>query len=240
MKRTGVILFLLSMVFLWTGCASTKSSVVYDQKDPIALVSVVSNGDINWIDEEPIDPKSGGFFTDKFAKGDPDVVFVTSAAKLINTAETIFLNAAAESPLVNLAEKGTVLNSRSYRDARINQYQAKREYVISGGYRFVDFRDKEFPSALAEETGIQRCMFVEFDFTKAMVSGFGKQGSCRAEVTMKIIVNDAKGKTVYRNSTSFWSRDTIKVSGGTYSQSELLALFEPVISILCSEFFGRR
>jgi hypothetical protein len=144
------------------------------------------------------------------------------------------------SPLMTLAAKEMVLNSGSYRNAKTNQQQERQKYVKADGYRLVDYRDKNFSNALAGETGIQRSMFVEFNFTKNMTSGFGKNGNCRAEATMTVLVNNEQGKTIYKNSFSSWSISTVKVSSGTYSQSELLELFEPVIKDLCQEFLAQR
>ena len=240
MTRTSVVGFSLGLILLWTGCVSYKGAVVFDQKDPIALVSVISNADINWKGEEPIDFKSAGFLFNKAPKEDSDITYITGADELIDTAEMTFWNAMTESPLINLAEKETVLNSSAYRNASVRKNYGKNKAINATGYRFVDYRDKNFSRALAGETGIQRSMFVEFNFTKAMTSGFGKNGKGRAEVTMLVIVNNAQGKAVYRNSFSSWSSSTLKVSGGDYSQSELLALFEPVIKNLCKEFLGRQ
>ena len=234
MKRANFIFIAAGLILSVTGCVSSGKAITA-QRDPIALVSVVSNRDINWKGEEPTSPNAFSIFGNRSLQEDPDMTLVSYADELINTAERLFRNAINDSPIINLAEKDAVLSSRAYREARTNE-PARNSLVKPGDYRFVNFRDKNFPAALAGETGIQRVMFVDFDFTKTMFSGFGKNGDGRAELDMNILILDSRGKTLYNKKISSWSRSTIKVTGGAYSQTELIELFEAVINNACREF----
>lgn len=238
MKRTSLIFFAVLPLFLGAGCVSS-GKVLVAQKDPIALVSIVSNGDINWEGEDSTDPGRAGPLTNRTLRQNPELTIVTNADELIVTAETLFRNAVNNSGAINLAEKEPVVNSRAYGNARENAVQIFDEMATPPGYRLINFRDKNFPPALAEETGIQRCMFVEFDLTREMASGIGKNGSCRAKVEMKVFVLDARGKKLYEKVHSLSSLDAIKVSNGAYLESELLGLFEPTITELCGEFLSQ-
>ena len=235
MKRAAFVLLVVNVVFLGAGCA-TSGAALLAQKDPIALVSVVSNWDINWKDEDPINPNSAGFLIDKALRDDPDLTVVSYADELITTAETLFQNAIANSPLINLAEKKTVLSSRAYQEAKLNNIQINHKMVKPAEYRFVNYRDRNFPAAMINETGIQRSMFVEFNFTKSMVSGFGKNGNLRADIDMIITILDSKGKTIYRKMVSSWSGSSIRVASEVYSRTGLMELFEDAISEVCHEF----
>ena len=234
MKKTSFIFIVAGLILFSMGCVSSGKAII-EPRDPIALVSVVSNRDINWNSEGPTDPNTFSLFGNRALRDDPDMVIVSSADELINTAETLFRNAINASPIINLAEKETVLSSRSYREARTNE-PARNTLVKPADFRFVNYRDKNFPVALASETGIQRIMFVEFDFTKAMYSGFGKNGEVRAELDMNILILNSSRKTLYNKKFSSWSRSTIKVSGGVYSQTGLMELFEAAIKDACQNF----
>ena len=243
MKRAAFVLLtmlVVGFVCLVAGCVSSGKAALLSQRDPIALVSVVSNWDINWKDEEPTDPSIVNPLvsptTRRAQREDPDLTTVSNAEELINTAELSIRDTMAGSGLINLAEKDTVLLSRAYQEARLNRYQINREDVYPEGYRLVDYRDKNFPPALAAETGIQRSMFVEFIFTKSMYSGFGKSGNCGAEVDMRVLILDARGRTLYNKTVSAGSRSSIKVSSGMYSQNGLAGLFDSAISDACYEF----
>ena len=217
------------------GCASSGKAV-FAQMEPIALVSVVSNGDINWQGEASTNPNTASPLSNRILRSDEDLALVTSADELINTAEKIIRDKFAVSQQVILAEKEAVLFSRAYRNAGLNKIQAYDKDAKPEAYEFIDRRDKGFPAALAAEIGIQRSMFVEFNFTKVLAKGMKTIGSCRANVEMKVFVLDAAGKTLYSKTFSIKSLDTIKVSYGVYSQTGLLELFESAISDVCDEF----
>jgi len=218
------ILVAVSLVFFGAGCASSGKAVLLAQKDPIALVSVVSNEDVNWKGEKPTDPNIIGVFTKRKLGQDPDLAVITSSTEIIDKAESMFREAMAASKHINLAEKDTVFRSRSYQDAAERKYP-NRDMVKSENYRFVNYRDKNFPAALAAETGIQRTMFVEFNFTKFVYLGASLMGTMKPNVEMIVTIQDARGKTIYRKTVSSASSTAIKVVNEVYSQSELLELF---------------
>ena len=240
MKKLGLIWLLAGLSCLAAGCASSGKAALLARRDPIALVSVISNGDINWKGEDPIDVATMGPLARRTLRSDPDMVFVTHAEELIDTAESVFREFMDESMLINLAEKGTVLLSQAYQNAQINRYQASqeqnRELAKPVGYRLIDFRDKNFPAALAAETGIDRFMYLEFNFTKAMATGVGKIGNYKANVEMKVSILNTKGKIIYRRTYVLGSRITGKVSSGAYSGKELLSLCHETVIDLCYEF----
>ena len=238
MKKTGLILLAAILLIVGAGCVTTNTSVLTAERDPIALVGMVSNMYVFWHEEEPIGPEPIGFVIPRAFRRDPDLVFAARADEIINTAEIMFRDALADSPLINLAEREAVLSSRTYQNARIQRRQAYDEMTMPTGYRFVDIRDRDFFSALARETGIQRSMFVEFDFTKAMSGGmaFGKSGNMRAELAMRVSVLDAQGRVIFRKSYTGWSDSTIEVSGGMYSQIGLTEIFESALGEVIFEF----
>jgi len=235
LKRAAKVLFSALLPLIVAACASSGKAV-FAQREPIALVSVTSNGDINWHGEESTNPNAASPLSNRALRTDEDLTLVTSADGLINTAEEIIWEKFSASQQVNLAEKGTVLFSRAYQNAGINKIQLYNKDAKPDAYAFIDRRDKGFPPALAAETGIQRSMFVEFGFTKVLAKGLKMTGSCRANVEMKVFVLDAGGKTLYSKTFSVKSVDTIKVSLGVYSQTGLLELFDSAINDVCDEF----
>jgi hypothetical protein len=104
------------------------------------------------------------------------------------------------------------------------------------GYRFINSSDKTFAEKLAAETGINSSMFIEFEFTKAMTSGIGKSGSCRAEVSMRVTMKNALGQTIRLKTYFAVGFENTKVSSGVYSQSELMNLFREAIANVCNVF----
>ena len=243
MRKASFVFITALLIISAAGCASSGKAII-EQKDPIALVSVISNWDINWKGEGPTNPNAFSIFGNSALRSDPDMTLVSYADELINTAETLFRNAIDASPLINLAEKEAVLASRAYREARANEparntmAKPTPDGTSGNDYRFVNNRDKNFPAALAGETGIQRVMFVEFDFTKAMYGGFGKNGEGRADVEMNVTILNSNGKTLYNRKFSSLGGSTIKITGGVYSQTGMMELFEEAIDNVCAIFLG--
>ena len=236
MKRVAFIIFAAGLVILETGCASSGKAALLSQKDPIALVSVVSNLNINWKGEEPVNPGNTGLLSRRPRREDPDIVVVSKMDEFIDTAGKLLRESFSNSAVINLADEETILNSRSYQEAQLNRHHLSRKMATPMGYRLVDHRDKNLPSALAREVGIQRSMFVEFNFTLDMATGFGKYGTCRANAEMMVLVLDARGKTIYRKILSAGSRPTIDVSDGKYSETGLLEILESVVTDVCLDF----
>ena len=235
MKRAGFVFIVFGLIYFGAGCASTGKAELLAQKGPIALISVVSNEDINWKDEAPTNPSSIGPLVRRKLRTDPDLAVITRADELINIAESIVRNTMAVSEQINLAEKETVLNSRAYQDAKTKKYP-NRDMVKPENFRFTDYRDKIFPPALAAETGIQLSLYVEFNFTKFIYTGLSLFGTCRANVEMTVIIVDANGKILYRKTNTAASESTTKVTNGIYSQPELIELFRESISDACHIF----
>ena len=239
MKRIGLALFITGISCLAAGCVSSGKAAFLANRDTIALVSVVSNGDINWKDEKPLDPKAIGSLVQRTLRSNTDLAVVTNADGIIDTAETIFRESMANSGRISLAEKGLVFSTQAYRDAQLNKHQLSREQVKPGGYQFIDYRDKNFASALAAETGIQYSMYVEFNFIKNMASGISKVGSFRANIDMTVLILNSQGKISYKKTISMPSSSAINVSNGVYSQSELIIALEDTISDICHEFLNK-
>ena len=238
MKRFSAVLLIPGLICLLSGCVSSGKATLLADREPVALVSVTSNYDINWKDEDSMDPKTPGPLVSSALKKDPELTFITNSNELINNAERILRSVLADFDVINLAEKERVLYSRAYMDARISSYQTRQKKVAPTNYRLVDYRDKNFAAALASETGIRRGMYVEFDFTKAMRSGFSKNGKLQVCVEMLVIILDEKGRTLYRKDFSAWSSDTAEVSQATYYEADLLRLFDAVINDISYDFIN--
>jgi len=239
MKIFKAVFLIPGLICLFSGCVSSSKAALMADREPVALVSVTSNYDINWKDEESLDPKVPGLLVGSALKKDPALTFVTNSNELINTAEGILRSVLADFDVINLAENERVLHSRAYREARISSYQTRQKKAAPANFRLVDYRDRNFAAALASETGIRRSMYVEFDFTKVMRSGFGKNGKLQACVEMLVIILDEKGKTLYRKDFTAWSSDTAEVSQATYYEADLLRLFDASIEEISVDFISQ-
>jgi hypothetical protein len=232
MRKTSI--FLIFVIFAFSSCASTKSGLFSEA--PIALVSVVSNYDINWKDEEATSDSAISRSLRRALGADEDWVIFTRADTIIDEIEEIIRKTLEASPLVSLAPKENVLGSRAYNEARIDLAQQKDRMVKPDGYRLISHLDKNFYPILAKETGIERSLFITLDLTKEMYSGFSKNGNGRAKVEMTVVLKDSRGKNLFYKAYTVSSSGTFKVTSGAYSQEELLEHLRSAINYVCQDF----
>jgi hypothetical protein len=212
------------------GCVTMGKGKDITYYAPVAVVSVVSNYDINWFGEAPLVKNAAGDFIRNtlWRRNDEEKVDVSKADALINEADSILRTTLAGAGIGEFVEKDQVIQARSYTNAKINSFQEKSGLITADGYRLVDYRDKSFPANMAEETGIQGYMFVTFNFTKSMTSGIGKNGTFRAQLEMAVTILNSGGKQIYTKTFNAYSHERISVSGGTYYHEELMDLFQEV------------
>jgi hypothetical protein len=244
MKKYGLICFILMGLCLCTGCASLLkkdlSSIV-----PVAVVSVVSNYDINWYGEGPslsssVADSTGRFIRRTLRRDDTTAVKISKADALIDEADVILRDMTSETGDAIFMEKSDVLAARAYAGAEINKRQENDEEIVKAeGYRFINYRDKAFAADLAAETGAGSAMYVTFEFTKVMASGIGKTGTLRAQVSMGVVIISAAGKTLYNRTHVITSAGKIPVSGGTYQEDELMDLLRSAIFDACDDFLSQ-
>ena len=231
-RRSLVVLIVATLAA--SGCATGKGAFFSDA--PVALVSIVSNYDINWKDEDPVSPSAVNSAYRRARRTDEDWVIVSSADMIIDEIEEIIRNTLEESPLVTLAPKDRALRSLSYNEARPNSVQEKNSMMTPEGYRLINNRDNNFYPALLAETGITRTLFITLDLTREMYSGVGKNGNCRAKVSMNVMLKDDRGKNLFHKTYDTYSRDTTRVTAGAYSQNEFLDLVLSAIEDACLDF----
>ncbi|MCL2092776.1 MAG: hypothetical protein FWH12_01155 [Treponema sp.] len=216
-------------LILGTSCVSGANARLTGDRTPIALVSLVANGDITWSGEGPVDAARLVASQRRTLERDSDLAVNVRSAELIDSAEAIFREVLETSLLIFLADPEDYLHTEAYEGAQLHRGHIREERASPEGYRMINPRDRDFPLALERETGIGRVMFVEFELSKAMSSGIGRTGQLRAQVDMTVDVLDATGRSLFRRRLSVQSSGSIRVASGIYSSSELIILFEDAI-----------
>ncbi|MCL2832574.1 MAG: hypothetical protein FWD78_05350 [Treponema sp.] len=233
----GISFVFISIVFftIFSGCATAGNQALFGSS-PVALVSVVANNDINWSGEAPTSRLVITRTQRRAMDADPDQNIATDTVILIDDAGEIIRTTLETSSNIVFAPASDVLNAASYKDARPNSNQAKDEMAKPEGFRYVYYRDNNFLSGFASETGINRMLFVTLNLTKSMSSGFSKNGTARANVSMTIMLKDETGKTLFNKVYESASRDVFKVEGGMYSEYELKQCMISAIQDACYYF----
>ena len=213
------------------GCATMDRSELFG-RSPIALVSVVSNNEVNWKGEGPFSPVMITRATRRTMQDNPDLVYNTTADAFIDEIEESIRTTLEKSPHITFASKETVLHSRSYSEAKPFNY-VKNEITMPSGYRYINSRDKNYLAASYRENGTSNHLFITLQLEKEMSSGFSKNGSFRIIVQMTVLLKDESGKTLFNKNYTVYSRDHANVSGGLYSEFEIRKMLLTSIQDAC-------
>jgi hypothetical protein len=223
---------LLMTAGLCMGCAGLRYQRETDltTRLPLGVVTVVSNYNIYWEDEDP-----GS--SDRPRKNDtPEKTRISRADTLISDAEAILQQSFVDAGITAVVPKSAIIESQAYQNAKRRFAWNNKRTLRAEGYEPINYADKDFAVALAEETGVKAGIYFVFDFSKAMASGIGKTGTFRAQVYMKVVVVDAEGKILYKRDRFVTSSDRIPVSFRVFNQNELLDLFRSAIANACYLF----
>jgi hypothetical protein len=232
-KRT-IAKFTLPLIIagLCMGCASIRYQRETDLSThlPLGVVTVLSNYNIYWDDEDP--GSSNRLKKDET----PEKTRVSRADTLISDAEAILQQSFADAGITAVVPKSAIIESQAYQNAKRKFIWNNKRTVLAEDYAPINYADKNFAVALAEETGVKAGIYFVFDFSKAMASGIGKTGTFRAQVYMKVVVVDATGKILYKRDRFVTSNNRIPVSFRNFNQNELLDLFRSAIANACYLF----
>jgi hypothetical protein len=228
MKNSLRWLIPLFAVF-FAGCASLNRAPDLSRNLPFGIISIVSNSDIYWYGEGPLTAK---------AAANPEKTKISKADLLINDAEEILWNLFLRVFITAYEGKSRIVGSEAYASGEINRRLDNAGHVIASGYRYINYKDKQFAANLAQERGVQGGIYLTFDFAKKMASGIGKHGTFRAMVDLQVLIVDAEGKLVYRKTWSKVSEDKIPISFGVYNHNDLMGLFKVTIEDIYLEFIA--
>jgi hypothetical protein len=232
--RNPITTFVVTLIIagFCAGCASFGYQRETDLSShlPLGIVTVLSNYNIYWDDEDP------GSSNRPQKNETPERTRISRADTLIYDAEAILQQSFADAGITALVPKGTIIESQAYKNAKRRRAWNNKRTVLAEGYEPVNYGDKDFAAALAEETGVKAGLYFIFEFSKAMASGIGKSGTFRAQVYMKVVVVDAVGKILYKKDRFVASSDKIAVSFRYFNQDELIDLFRSTIANACYLF----
>ena len=232
--RNPIVIVAVTLITagLCAGCAGLGYQRETDLSShlPLGVVTVLSNYNIYWDDE---DPES----SDRPEKDEtPERTRISRADTLISDAEAILQQSFADAGITAVVPKSAIIGSQAYGNARRNSAWNNKRTVLAEGYEPINYRDRNFAAALAEETGVRAGLYFIFDFSKAMASGIGKSGTFRAQVYMTVVVVDAAGKILYKKDRFVAGSDKIPVSHRRFNQDELIDVFRSAIANACYLF----
>jgi hypothetical protein len=232
--RSPIVIFAVALMSagLCAGCAGLGYQRETDLGAhlPLGVVTVLSNYNIYWEDEDPGASNRPG------KDETPAKTRISRADTLISDAEAILQQSFIDAGITAVVPKSVIIESQAYKNAKRNPAWNNKNTVLAEGYEPVNYRDKNFAAALAAETGVRAGLYFIFDFSKAMASGIGKSGTFRAQLYMQVVVVDAAGKALYKRDRFITSGEKIPVSSRYFNQDELIDLFRSAIANACYLF----
>jgi hypothetical protein len=231
-KPAAIVALTFIVAGLCVGCAGLRYRRETDLSShlPLGVVTVLSNYNIYWDDEDP------GFSGSPRKKETPERTRISRADTLIADAEAILWQSLADAGITEVVPKDTIIESPAYENAKWRFLWNNKRTILARGYRPVNYKDKNFAVALAEETGVEAGVYIVFDFSKTMVSGIGRSGAFRAQVAMTVVIVDARGKILYKRDRFVTGADKIRVSFGYFNQAELIDSLRSAIANACYLF----
>jgi hypothetical protein len=225
----GLWIIISLFAVLAAGCASLRKTPHLSSNLPFGIVSLVSNRDIYWYGESPQNSR---------ISPNPEKAKYSKADQLINDADEILWALFLKTFITAYDGKNLLVGSEAYANGEIDRRLNNENHIIASGYRYINYRDKEFAANLARERGVKGGVYITFNFSKKMASGIGKYGSFRAMVEMQMLIVNEEGNVIYRKTRSKESDEKISVSFGFYNNEELMELFRITIEDLYLEYLA--
>lgn len=236
MKKTLTITSLAAALTFLAGCASTKLSM--DTLSPVAFIDVEGNAVI-WTEADEFDyeaqeDEGGGVLAtavNKLIDGkNPELL--TSEDRM-NYAEESLRHAFEDNGLT-VMDKNIVVESKTYKYGTLNLLGIINTNSAADGYRkgLTSLPAKK-ARMFMEEIGANSILSAEFYFTKKI-----EHKRAWPVVTMKINIQDKKGKKILSKDFTAESADSVQTYGmyDKYDKMEFIQLMNPLIDDVINRF----
>ncbi len=241
MKRLFTVLFGLALLLSF-GCSSYDPFADLSLIDPMAIVRVSADTEIDW-NNESNDTLGGsllGGVANKVindAKDEKVSTILSRSDLLVDQAEEVLRTSLEEVGTIRIVDRDAVLGSNAYSAVEDTRSLMTTSVIPAAGYKFFSNKGEEsLASALEKETGAKSQIHAHFTFEKIMDTGISKNGAMGVSVELYIEMIDDEGKRIY--SGYYWeqSRDTTPVVAGIYNPEDMMSLFTVPLEKVCREF----
>ena len=233
----------LAVSLLFSACSSFDPFEDLSLLDPMGIVRVSSNTEIDWHAEEDGNTLGGSLLgavanaVVSEAKDENVSNLLSRADLLVDQAEAALRVSLEEVGTVTIADKESVLTSGAYDNVDDTLKFEHTNTLRAEGYKYFSPNDeKALASRLRKEIGTKSLLYADFTFEKIMDSGVDKNGMMAVGVEMWIQMYNDEGDRIYAQGYRAQSDKTIPVVAGLYDPHDMMALFPPVIDEVCRDF----
>lgn len=236
MKKIFYPISLAAVLSLFFSCASTK--IAQSSISPVAFIDIEGNAVI-W--------KEADEFDNEEDKDDGEGMLGTAVNKLIYSKDPEIatsedrMNYAEESLRFALEERGVkvidkqkVIENKTYKYDTLNLFGIVNTNTAADGYRkgLVSLPSKKARIFL-KETGAKSILSAQFDFSKKI-----EHKRAYPLVSMKIIIQDSKGRKIFNKDFYAESTGYVQTYGAynKYDKTEMVQLMNPLIDDVINRF----
>lgn len=207
-----------------SSCASAP--VVIADHGPAALVSVVANTSVPWLDDDDEDADDGNGLLSNMVNGlvDGDNPERLTCAERVELSEEGFRAVLAEVGGVEVLEREAVVGSGAYARLGASIYNALSSTVVPAGYKDLTTLGSKDARLLAEAVGAGSLVVIQLSFHKRLERGNRWNGSLRGVVKMKVRVLDGRGDEIAGGTVTAVTADALEISGRKYDRDALVEM----------------
>ena len=228
MKKFIPFLFAMCTLVTFLSCASTKISA--DETSPVAIISIVGNQNVPWIEENPAQPQDTnsepeaegimtGFVNKVLYSKDPELL---TAVDRLDYAFDSAGQILPEMTGFTVLEKDKVLKSETYRNLRPSYFNTLAATENASGFKDLTTIGAKNARILMSECGAKSILILSFTFQKKLLKGTRSNGQLVGEATMKAKLLDSRGREVINKVFRTNTTEKIKISGDQYDKDILI------------------
>lgn len=243
MKTTLKAFALALLLFTLAACNTAK--VDLSSAGAVAIMTVYGNENVPWFEVDS--PNTTPDQLDRLAAKDQGILstFINSyiqrdnpeytlAQDRINDAAQTFTQALRAAGLT-VTDPVTLPTATAYTGAQRTFRNRVDAVYPAEGYRVINGSPKKQSVTMAEESGAQAMLYVNFTFQKQRFKE-GRDNIVRARVVMTVKADDASGKTIIDDEYTALSDDFSLYERSDWDVEKICSLFSGMIPSLASEF----
>ena len=240
-KSVSVASLIAAAVFLFASCAS--SQITLSEKSPMAVISVIGNSYIPWVDEEAeasgddndsSESMINGLINTMLGSQNPEV---QTAVDRVDYAEESFRSIVSELTETQFLEKSDVVNNEVYKMLSESFYNTLAPTVKATNYKdFTIIGAKKAPF-LMDSVGAKSLAIIDFTFKKERIDETKSQKFIGGVVIFKVKILDEEGREIINRVYTEKTTSKIKRYSSTdYDKNALIDLFPEAIDNAIRKF----
>ena len=239
-KYLSFIPLTLTSLLAFSACESTKISA--EEQSPIAIISIVGNQNISWVEESPDEPQKDdepeidGLMTGLVNKflyaNDPELL------SAVNRLDYVYDSANQIIPDMTgcaIVPKEEVFATQTYQYLRPSYFNSLVATENATGFKDLSTIGAKNARNLMKECNANSILIYSLTFQKRLNRGTRSEGLVEGIATMKVKLLNNRGREII-NKVFTEKTPAIKIQSGQYDKNEMIANMNNAIDVLMRKF----